>query len=68
MIGSTLIGSNLEIAQKGFLYFRRVTVPNQDSLALGTLRNILRQAGVDLETLLIIWIELLEPALKVERR
>jgi predicted RNA binding protein YcfA (HicA-like mRNA interferase family) len=30
----------------------RVTVPDHGSIAPGTLRNVLRQAGVDLETFL----------------
>jgi predicted RNA binding protein YcfA (HicA-like mRNA interferase family) len=42
------IGSHIRLT-KGPLH---VTVPRHDSLAPGTLRSILRQAGIEVETLL----------------
>jgi len=41
-------GSHVQLARGD----RHVTVPAHGSVAPGTLRNILRQAGIDLETFL----------------
>jgi predicted RNA binding protein YcfA (HicA-like mRNA interferase family) len=42
------VGSHVQLAKGD----RRVTIPNHNAIAPGTLRSILRQAGIELEEFL----------------